>query len=333
MRALILLLSAALWLSAESRMLVDRAGREVIVPADVRHVATVGGTPALNSFIYLFGKADTLVNGAEPPLSKMPFWKHQQWFDPKVLSRPQVSRNPPDWTPDFEKLSTLHVDVALVNDTLAADVLQKRGYTFAVINWQGERSIDQSVAFLGQLFGMQERVVRYRAWEKSIRERIDQAMAEYQGERSSALYLRLGQLNLPMVSTANTMIRDAGGTAVAAQVPMEHVNITLEQLYAWNPDVLFVWSAQDVALAYREPKFALLKAVQNKAVYIVPMGAHFWTHYTPEQPLGRLWMATKLYPERFADVDVRREARLFYEHFMGVRLSEAQLDSVFALQP
>lgn len=333
MRVLILLLGAALWLSAQSRTLVDMAERQVIVPERVKHIATVGGTPALNSFIYLFGKAETLVNGAEPPLSKMPFWKHQQWFDKGVLSRPQVSRNPPDWTPDFEKLSMLHVDVALVNDALAADVLQKRGYTVAVINWHGARSIDESVAFLGELFGMQERVALYRAWEASIQARIDEAMADYKGERRSALYVRLGQLNLPMVSTANTMIRDAGGVAVAAKVGMEHANITLEQLYTWNPDVLFVWSAQDVALAYSEPKFAMLKAVQNKAVYIVPMGAHFWTHYTPEQPLGRLWMATKLYPALFADLQMRREALLFYERFMGVRLSDAQLDSMFALQP
>ncbi len=309
----------------ETRSVVDMAQRQVTLPKTVEGVVTAGGTPAINSFVFLFGKADAIQNGVEAPLSKMPFWKHQQWFFSELFKRPQVSSNPPEWTPNFEKLATTRFDVALVNSALAADLLEKRGYRAAVVNWQGDASVVRSVDFLGELFNQPQRALEYRAYYDGI---IKRTVYTGSGSRRSALYLRLNQLNLPMVSTANTMIALAGGVASAADVPNEHALISLERLYAWNPDVLFVWSQQDVTLAYGDPKFANLRAVKNREVYVVPMGAHFWTHYTPEQPLGILWMATKLYPERFSKVDMHAETSYFYEHFMLKRLSGEQVDAI-----
>ncbi len=327
MRYLLLVLFVVLVEASDERTLVDMAQRSVTLPQQVKRVVTAGGTPAINSFVFLFGKASAIQNGVEPPLSKMPFWKHQQWFFPELFTRPQVSSNPPEWTPNFEKLAMTRFDVALVNNALAADVLEKRGFKAMVVNWQGNESILRSVDVLAQLFDQPQRAQAYRDYYEGVLKRIAYDSAS---ERRSALYIRLGMLSLPMVTTANSMIAMAGGEAVATKIPNEHANISLEQLYAWNPDVLFVWSKQDVKLAYSDTKFANLKAVKNRDVYMVPMGAHFWTHYTPEQPLGMLWMATKLYPKRFSGVDMHAETAYFYEHFMQTRLSEEQIDEILS---
>jgi iron complex transport system substrate-binding protein len=331
MRVLLLLFSllGVLWAEGNtSRLLIDMAQRHVELPQKIEGIVTVGGTPAINSFIFLFDKADIIQNGVQSPLSKMPFWKHQKWFFDDLFRRPQVSSNPPEWTANFEKLAMTHFDVALVNNALSAELLEKRGYKAAVVNWHGDQSILRSVDFLAQLFNMPERALEYRRYTNTTHIRIAKALSPFEGERRSALYLRLGMLNLPMVSTANTMIKAAGGQPSAASIAKEHATISLEKLYAWNPDVLFVWSKQDVKLAYSDLKYANLKAVKNKEVYVVPMGAHFWTHYTPEQPLGILWMATKLYPKRFMDIDMRKEVFDFYSRFMQRQLSSEQINEI-----
>ena len=44
-----------------------------------------------------------------------------------------------------------------------------------------------------------------------------------------------------------------------------------------------------------------------------------WGHPCPESmALGELWMAKKLYPERFKDIDMNKAVQEFYTTFYGV---------------
>lgn len=43
-----------------------------------------------------------------------------------------------------------------------------------------------------------------------------------------------------------------------------------------------------------------------------------WGYPLPEAlALGELWMAKKLYPEQFADIDMQKEVDAFYTKFYG----------------
>ena len=114
--------------------IIDMENRQIIVPDKISGIVSVGGTPALNAFLFAFKKADIIQNGVEDEnLKKMPFWKHQQWFMPKLFSLPQVSSNPPSWTPEFEKLALVKFDIALVNDSGVSIVsIESDAVTFAV---------------------------------------------------------------------------------------------------------------------------------------------------------------------------------------------------------
>lgn len=304
------------------------ANREVIVPDQITGIVSVGGTPAINAFLFAFKKGNIIHNGVENErLSKMPFWKHQEWFLPKLFSMPQVSSNPPTWTPNFEKLAQTQFDIALVNNPLTAAVVEKKGYKAAVINWQGENNIQRSMTFLGQLFNMQSHALDYNNYYEGIVQLIKDRTSQIK-DKKSALYLRVSNLSMPMVTTANAIFEKAGGISVSSHLTKEHLSIDMEKLFVLNPDYLFVWGKKDVKMALHNPKFKDLKAVKNKQVYSVPMGAHFWTHYTPEQALCILWVAKKMYPELFKDVDMKKETQKFYEKFMGTKLSENQLNQI-----
>lgn len=127
-------------------------------------------------------------------------------------------------------------------------------------------------------------------------------------------------------------MKKAGAIPASKNIKIEHVSIDMEKLFVLNPDYLFVWSKKDLKQAYKNPKFKDLKAVKNRNVYAIPMGAHFWTHYTPEQVLSILWVAQKIYPEKFKDIDIFKETQNFYKQFMGKELSALQINEILNLQ-
>lgn len=310
------------------RTILDMENREITVPDNISGIVSVGGTPAINSFLFAFKKAGIIQNGVEDEnLRKMPFWKHQEWFMPKLFSLPQVSSNPPSWNPEFEKLALTKFDIAIVNDSLGSSLLEKRAYKTAIINWQGEDNIKKSMNFLGELFNMQENAKNYSNYYDYIINLIDERTSSIK-EKKSALYIRMNNLSLPMVTTANTIFKKAGGIPTTANINQEHISIDMEKLFVLNPDFLFVWGEDDVKLALNNLKFKDLKAVQNNQVYSIPMGAHFWTHYTPEQILCILWVSKKMYPELFKDIDMEKETFSFYEKFMGTKLSSEQIKQI-----
>ncbi|QDF29739.1 ABC transporter substrate-binding protein [Halarcobacter anaerophilus] len=309
----------------------DMANRDIEVPEKIEGIVSVGGTPAINAFLFAFKKADLIKNGVENEnLKKMPFWRHQQWFMPNIFDLPQVSSNPPSWTPNFEKLALTKFDIAFVNNSLAANMLEKRAYKTAVINWQGENNIQKSMNFLGEFFNMQNHAKEYENYYTKIIKLIEERTKKIKTKKT-ALYIRLDNLMMPMVTTANTIFKKAAVISSSEHINKEHVSIDMEKLYLMNPDFLFVWGEKNVKLALTNPKFKNLKAVKNKNVFSVPMGIHFWTHYTPEQILCILWVAKHAYPENFKDINIFEETKSFYKQFMGKELSKNQINEILNL--
>lgn len=51
----------------------------------------------------------------------------------------------------------------------------------------------------------------------------------------------------------------------------------------------------------------------------------WWCRETCEAVLQPLWLASQLYPDVFADIDMRAETRDFYQRFFGYRLDDADV--------
>ena len=62
-----------------------------------------------------------------------------------------------------------------------------------------------------------------------------------------------------------------------------------------------------------------MRAVRNHKVFITPEYVKPWGHPCPESiGLGELWMAKKLYPDKFADIDIQAYVNDFYQTFYGI---------------
>ena len=116
------------------------------------------------------------------------------------------------------------------------------------------------------------------------------------------------------------------------------VGISLEQLLAWDPDVIVVNGEPKASLSgsaaaegiLEDPDFSALTAVQNGAVYGTPNAPFSWIERPPgpNRIIGVRWLAGLLYPGA-VDYDVDDEVREFFRLFYHAQLSDAQLEKLY----
>lgn len=123
------------------------------------------------------------------------------------------------------------------------------------------------------------------------------------------------------------MMSHAGAVNVAAASIKGFKQVSIENVLEWNPQVIFVQDRypDEVNNILHDPAWQAIDAVKNHRVYLMPEYAKAWGYPMPEAlALGELWMAKKLYPERFADVDMQKAANAYYQRFYRMDYRSAQ---------
>ncbi len=129
-----------------------------------------------------------------------------------------------------------------------------------------------------------------------------------------------------------------GGINVAEGITADNSNavIGMEEVYGYDPDVIFITNftaalPEDIyGSKIGGDDWSPVKAVREKRVYKMPLG--IYRSYTPsaDTPLTLLWMAKRVYPERFKDVDLMAEVKKYYQTVFGVSLTEKQISRMFS---
>lgn len=315
---------------APGRFVTDMAGKRVLIPQKVERVLTVGGTPAVNTFILAIGKGQTIKNGRPGVMAHNKRWKYQIVFAPYLAGQPVVSTSEASvWTPNLEALAILPHDVIFVDSDLTADVLEKKGFVAISLNWKDPECITKTMTIMGEIFNERNRAQEFKQYYQKNLSRVSARIASVPNEkRPFVLYFRTNPMALIMPSTVSRLVAMAGGRYVAKGTIPANGIFSLEHLIAWDPDVLLVGEPAEVEYIYHDRRYAQLKAVKNRRVHVVPVGAHVWTNYTPEQAVSVLWLAKLLYPERFKHINIADEMKFFYRKFFGYQLTDTQIGEI-----
>lgn len=127
-----------------------------------------------------------------------------------------------------------------------------------------------------------------------------------------------------------------GGKNAAEEVQADNSNavINMEQVYTWDPDVVFITNftaamPDDLYNNALGNDWSSVKAVKDKAVYKMPLGSY--RSFTPgtDTPVTLLWLAQKTYPELFDDIDLTQEVKEYYKDIYGVELTDEQVDRMY----
>lgn len=323
-------LSARVQPERQVQTLTDMAGRTVLAPVPVRRIATLGSVPVINSLVFALGAGPGLVNGL-PDFARHPRWKLQYVFAPQIQTLPSLQNA--DRSPRMEALMQSQADLVLTMDRASADTLQRVGIPALFLAWRHPEDVKTAIALLGAALGREAQAERFvRHFDETLAY-VSATLSTHAPVRPSVLYFSPRTLTQPHL-VAEWWIRAAGGRSVTDDGrQMESRSLTLEQVLAWNPDIVVVSSPDDKKRLLTETRFAQLAAVQRQRVLVTPTGAHIWGNRSAEQHLTVLWAAAHFHPELFDVEQLLARTQEFYENVFEQPLSATQLHDMLALEP
>ena len=150
-------------------------------------------------------------------------------------------------------------------------------------------------------------------------------------KRVLVIYDRAGNWSTTSTnSVAGEYIKLAGGVNLAAQKSVSFgssPSVNEEQIMVYNPDIIITNSQDSKQIILKRETFKHIKAVKNRQIFVQPRGVSSMSSGS-EGGLQVLWLAKTLYPELFADLDMRTKVREFYAKFYKYNLSEDELTEI-----
>lgn len=312
--------------SENSRTMTDAAGRQVEVPERVESIVCVG-VGALRYSCYV-GAAD-LVVGVEDYETKAGISRLYNYvnFD-KFKDLPVIGANGEPYTEEIINLAP-QVIVMSKSASVDADDLQAKTGTPVVVVPGSDITLDdnayETIRILGELYGMESRAAELTAYLESIQKELDEKTRDIPEGEKPSVYVggvsfkghhgfegtEAGYGPFALIHANN--LADTTGQVGA-------FNIDLEQVLAWDPDIIFVdfnglnLIAEDYA---KNPDYYnALTAVQEGKVY---SQISFRSNASNlETALADAYYAASvIYPEQFADVDPGEKAGEIFEMLLG----------------
>lgn len=247
---------------------------------------------------------------------------------------------------NIEELLNLNPDIILYNcsDKNECEIVKKSGipavgFSAKLTGYNCIESYSQWIKLLGEIYGKQEKaekiIQRGKEIENKIKNRIEIISEE---NKPNVLIIFNYDNGIIKVSGKNFvgqyLLEITGGKNVASTLSGTPV-INMEQIYKWNPDIIFItnFSPYQPEDLYKNKienfDWSSVKAVQNKKVYKFPLGMYRWFPPSSETPLSLLWLATKIQPKIFSDINIDREIIAYYKEIYNKDLSIEDLYNIY----
>lgn len=219
------------------------------------------------------------------------------------------------------------VILRVVEATRLGPGIERLGIPVLYVELESIGRYQNDLRILGQIFNNLRRADDVIAFYTARVERIAQRTKELrEPERPRVLVLQYSVrgggvvMEIAPVSWLQTeMVERAGGTPIWKTVaqPGGWTPVNFEQIAAWNPDIICIidYSGDSRATAARlrhDPLWASLKAVKSNQLYGFPGDFYSWDQPNPRWILGLTWLAVKIHPRLFPDIDMLNELHAFF---------------------
>ncbi|EMF0805090.1 TPA: ABC transporter substrate-binding protein [Klebsiella aerogenes] len=335
------LFSASLFTSQAfaDRTVTDQLGRQVTLPDHITR-AVVLQHQTLNLLVQL--------NAGDDIVGVLSSWKKQLGpqfvrFMPAIENLP----TPGDLTQvNIESLLALHPQVVFVANYAPQGMIQQiqnAGVPVVAISLRqdaaGEKNkmnptmaneeqayndgLKQGIRLIGEVVERQSQAEALIDYTFAARAEANSPVAGIPENQRVRVYMANPDLNTYGAGKyTGLMMKHAGALNVAAATVKGARQVSLEQVLQWNPEVIFVQDRypQVVKQIENDPQWQAIDAVKNHRVWLMPEYAKAWGYPMPEAlAIGELWMAKKLYPSRYRNVDVDAKAQDYYQRFYRVK--------------
>lgn len=324
--------------TAETREITDMAGRKVTVPAAENIESVFSAGPVAAIFLYMVAPDKLLgwnyeLNDVEKSIILDKYQDLPNFgMGDAVNYEAVIAANP-----------TIAINSGKINDTMVSDcdaLSESLGIPVVAVDNELNNSAE-AFRFMGELLGVEDHAEELAQYAEQVFTDIN-ALSDIPEEKKVSVYFGNGEDSLETAprGSQHAQILDAINAVNVADLELgdgSRVQISAEQLLAWDPDVIVVNgepkadksgnSATEDILS--NPDYASLKAVQDQKVYGTPNAPFSWVDRPagPNRLIGMRWFSALIYPE-YIKCDINEEIHKFFDLFYHVDLSDEQLENV-----
>ena len=324
--------------TAETREITDMAGRKVTVPTAENIESVFSAGPVAAIFLYMVAPDKLLgwnyeLNDVEKSIILDKYQDLPNFgMGDAVNYEAVIAANP-----------TIAINSGKINDTMVSDceaLSESLGIPVVAVDNELNNSAE-AFRFMGELLGVEDHAEELAQYAEQVFTDIN-ALSDIPEEKKVSVYFGNGEDSLETAprGSQHAQILDAINAVNVADLELgdgSRVQISAEQLLAWDPDVIVVngepkadksgsSAAEDIL---SNPDYASLKAVQDQKVYGTPNAPFSWVDRPagPNRLIGMRWFSALIYPE-YIKCDINEEIHKFFDLFYHVDLSDEQLENV-----
>lgn len=334
-------------LAADTITVTDNLDNRVAVPKKIDRIVVAGIFPFPSILSVFLGSAEKLVG--IPPVS-MSAAKNGLLGEifPEIL-KAETNYIAGEHELNIEETLKLRPDVVFYSsgNTQWTKIFKNAGIPAIAISprkWDYDllRTYDEWIALLSQIFPESAKAERVSSYSKKVESDIQRKVSKIKDSDRKKILFLFQYDDQKIVTSGKFFFGQSwcdlvGGKNAAEGLKVDNANarITMEQVYQWNPDVIFITNftpamPEDIyGNKIAGHSWSNVAAVKNRAVYKMPLGSY--RSYTPsaDTPVTLLWMAQKVYPELFKEIDIEKEVKLYYKNLYGIDLTDAQIKRMY----
>jgi len=317
--------SSVLAASGGNLEIIDQTGAVVLVELPVERVVSVYGMGTY--YLYALGAEDLLVGGGYVGVKSVP-----QASEALVRLEPRLEELFVFGDPSPEEILLRDPDLILTDASRhAAFAEQMSDLGVPTLQYVVETSDEmrEALRLTALAFGpeAQRRSEAFDAELERIFHTIETDLERLAiDERVRVLFLGTSPELVASGDMYQTeLIERAGGRSVSGGLVGYWNEVNLEQVLAWNPDVIIIppYGPVQPEDLLENPDWASVGAVQSGRVHRMPRIIAPMDTPVPESLVGVVWLAHQFYPDRIS-LDIVGEAASFYETFYDLELTEAE---------
>lgn len=326
-----------------TRTIVDHTGAEVEIPETLDRIVISSILPLPSVYCFFRGSSEGLI-GIHP--SSMAAAENSYLttvypeiteLDTSFVENGEINvEQLMQLEPDVVFYSAANTDEREMYDNAGIKAV---GFSTTLSDYNTIETFANWIDLLGQIFGESEKAQEIIEYGRSVEAEILEKTSALKDEEKPKVLVLFNYGDGTITTSGSNFfgqywIESAGGINVAEELSGQ-AEINMEQIYAWNPDIIFITNFSSVLPedlynnAIEGNDWSQVSAVQNKQVYKFPLGMYRWFPPSSDTPLALMWLAKTIQPEVFEYIDMDGEIKDYYAKYYNVELTDSDIQTIY----
>ncbi|MBO6241373.1 MAG: ABC transporter substrate-binding protein [Butyrivibrio sp.] len=237
---------------------------------------------------------------------------------------------------NVEELIKLQPDVVFQWNYMEDEIkkMEDAGIKVIALQYGSIDDLETWIQIIATMMGKPERAQELIAYFHAQVDEVDAALADLTEEDFTNVLLLSDDMKVTGTGFSSYWLEHSGATNPAGDLSGEALNINMEQVYEWNPSIIYIGNFTELQPSdllenkLEGEDWSVVEAVQSGQVYKIPIGGYRWDPPGVETPLMIKWLAKIQHPEAFEDMDMNEEVKEFYKEVYNFELTDEMLNEI-----